>query len=793
VSSYQLSVISFNVTSYNQFHQSNQWKIFNLSLMKTSQIFILFIFLTINVLAQKSTISGYIKDEKTGEKLVGATIAMPELEIGTYSNNYGFYSITLPQKDSVLVIFSYVGYQTIAKKCPLKEDLDLTIILSQTPIEGEEVVITDNKARKNVEQATMGVIDIPIEQVEMLPFLSGEKDLLKVIQLLPGVQAGGEGSSGFYVRGGQADQNLILMDEAIVYNPFHLAGYLSVFNSDAIRNITLHKGSFPAQYGGRLSSILDIQMKEGNNQKWTGEAAIGAISSKATIEGPIIKNRASAIVSYRRFYWDLFVKPFLRPGQELAYNFQDLNAKINFKISDKDHIFLSGYYGGDRLVQGQTTPVDTTKFSTKWGNSTFTARWNHLFSNKLFANTSFIYSKYDFNIGQTLQSLSIRMSSGIEDWNGKIDFDYFPHPKHKVKFGVNYFYHTFTPSSVKGKVGTVKTETTQSKYVHESAAYINDEWTVTDLFSLNLGLRLPFFVYKNTKYWSAEPRVTTKYQLNENASIKAGYTFMNQYSHLVSSSAISLPFDLWIPSTDTVKPQKAHQVAVGYFQNLFGDRYEGSVEIYYKHMANQIDYRQGANFYFNSNYQKELVFGKSWSYGAEFFLRKRVGRFNGWLSYTLSWTWRQFDKLNNNIPFPAKYDRRHNLSVVNIYKFNDRWSFASVFVFTTGNTLTLPDGRIYSPLSNNGYGQVWVSDYVAKNGYRLKSYNRLDIGLRYKLNWKNVDSELHIDIYNVYNRRNPFFLYLTQERDPQSGGTKFVAKQISLLPMIPSLTLQMKF
>lgn len=742
--------------------------------------------------AQNYTISGYVKDLKSGEDLVGATIAAPEQETGTYSNTYGFYSLTLPTKDSVLLIFSYIGYETVAKKVLLNKDIELTILLQQTALDVKSVVITDNKTRQNVEKATMGVIDIPIEQVEMMPFLAGEKDLLKVIQLLPGVQAGGEGSSGFYVRGGQADQNLILMDEAIVYNPFHLAGYLSVFNSDAIRNITLHKGSFPAQYGGRLSSILDIQMKEGNNQKWGGEAGIGVISSKATIEGPIVKDKASVIVSYRRFYWDLLVKPFLNPGQDLAYNFQDLNVKLNYSISAKDRVFISGYYGGDKLSQGTTTPLDTSKFFTNWGNSTFTARWNHLFSNKLFSNTSVIYSNYDFVIGQTMQGFSIKMKSGIRDWNGKIDFDYFPNPKHKIKFGLNYLYHTFTPSSVKSKIQNIDFNNVQSKEVHESAAYINDEMTLSSRISLNMGLRIPFFVYKKINYWSVEPRATFKYQLNEDASLKTGYTFMNQYSHLVSSSAISLPFDLWIPSTDTVKPQKAHQVAIGYFQNLFSDKFEGSVELYYKHMSNQIDYRQGANFYFNSNYQKELVFGKAWSYGAEFFLRKRVGRFTGWLSYTLAWTWRKFDDLNNGNPFPAKYDRRHNLSLVSMYKFNDRWSFSSVFVFTTGNTITLPDGRVYLPLLGTT-GQGWADDFVAKNGYRMKAYNRLDIGLRYKLNWKFVDSELHIDIYNVYNRRNPFYLYLSQEQDSRSGGTKFVAKQVSLLPMIPSLTLLMKF
>ncbi|MBX7241743.1 MAG: TonB-dependent receptor [Bacteroidia bacterium] len=759
-------------------------------------LFSLLILLALTGFTQKNvTLSGYVKDAKTGESLLGATVALPELESGTYTNGYGFYSLTVRETDSLVVIFSYLGYADKYLKVAMRSDVSLDIKMEIADVSTDAVVITENKARQNVEKPTMGVIEMSIEQVEMLPYIGGEKDLLKALQLLPGVQGGSEASANFYVRGGQGDQNLILLDEALVYNPFHLGGYMSTFNTDGIRNVTLYKGSFPAQYGGRLSSILDISMKEGNNQKWAAEGGIGSVTSRILVEGPIIKEKMSLMVSARRTYLDLLIRPFLPKGTDVGYFFHDLNGKWNWNISKKDRVYLSGYYGRDKLYTNLFTPTDTTKFGVYWGNKTMTARWNHLYNDKLFSNTTFVYNDYLYNNDFTLQGFSIRLMSGIKDINGKIDFDYFPNLRHKIKFGANYTYHTFTPSSVKFKTSAIDSldfTNIQQKFVHESAVYINDEYIFNEKLNMNLGFRAPFFVYKKTQYFGLEPRFTLNYILDKNTSIKGSYTMMKQFVTQISSSSISLPFDLWVPATDTVKPQTAHQGAIGLFKNFFEDKYEASFEAYYKYMTNQVDYKEGTNFFFNSNYQGALVFGNGWSYGGEFYLRKRSGRFTGWLSYTLAWSRRQFDDLNDGKPFAFKYDRRHNLSLVAIYNFNKRWSFSSVFVYQTGSALTLPEGRLFVPVYGWTNNYSWYNDYTEKNGYRLKAYNRLDIGLRYKAG-KKLRSEIHIDIYNVYNRRNPFFVYMTQERDSRSNGTKFVAKQISLLPVIPSVSYNFSF
>ncbi|MDX2249479.1 MAG: TonB-dependent receptor [Bacteroidia bacterium] len=752
-------------------------------------LFPLFLFLILPELSAQKTLSGYVRDAQSGEILVGAIVAVPQLKTGTYTNNYGFYSLTL-KADSAIIRVDYPGYNSQFLTLILDQNQSIHFSLTEKEISLDEVVITEQKARENVEKATMGAIDINVSEIEMLPFIAGEKDLLKGIQLLPGVQSGGEASAGYYVRGGGADQNLILMDEAIVYNPFHMAGYLSIFNTDAIRNVTLYKGSYPANFGGRLSSILDIGMKEGNMKEFHGEGGIGLISSKITLEGPIAKDRASFMVSARRFYWDLLIRPFLPPGQKLGYNFHDFNAKINYKISDKDRLFISGYYGRDNLYTESKTPSDTSLTRMDWGNITFTARWNHLFGPKLFSNTSFIYSNYDYKVIQAYGRDATVLFSGIKDVNGKIDFDYYPNPRHRIKFGLNYIYHTFTPSST--RIQTAQTDTLQvqgrSRFVHESAAYINDEIAITDRFGINAGLRAPLYVSGQTTYYGLEPRLTLKYTLGPNQSIKAGYTLMNQYVHLVSSSVISLPFDIWTPSSEVVKPQVAHQGALGYFRNFLNDRYETSVELYYKRMSNQIDYREGANFFFRDDIEPELVFGKGWAYGGEFYIRKRSGRLTGWIGYTLSWSWRQFDDLNLGRPYPAKYDRRHDLSVVAVYKFNEKWSFSSTFVYGSGHWLTVPSGRLFVPVNGWTNSFSWYDDFSGRNGYRLQSYHRLDLGLRYVVKKPKYTYAWHIDIYNSYNRRNPFFVYQDFVFDSRANARQFVTRQVSLLPMIPSLT-----
>ncbi|RYD73610.1 MAG: TonB-dependent receptor, partial [Sphingobacteriales bacterium] len=630
------------------------------------------------------------------------------------------------------------------------------------------------------------------------------KDLFRILQLLPGVQSGSEASAGFYVRGGGPDQNLILLDEAVVYNPFHLGGYMSTFNADAIRSVSLTKGGFPAQYGGRLSSIVDVTMKDGNENEHHGEGGIGIISSRLTLEGPIIKGKSTYMFSGRRTYIDALVRPFFPSGNDAAYYFYDLNGKINYKFSDKDRVFLSSYMGRDVFFVEQKTRDEYTKIQIDWGNKTVTARWNHLFTDKLFANTTFLYNDYNFQIGSTMdndpadtiKASKASLFSGINDVGGKIDFDWFPSVRNRVKFGAQYTYQQFIPTAVRGESPDIEEfKTQQQKYVHQGGIYINDEYTASPLLAFNFGLRLPFFAYKQTQYYSLEPRITTKYSLDERSSIKAAYTYMNQYIHLISNSTLSLPMDLWIPSSNIVKPQKAHQVAVGYFRNFKNDNYETSVEIYYKDMRNMIEYREGAQIFLNADLDKELVFGKGQSYGSEFFVKKNNGRITGWIGYTLSYANRNFPELNNGKTYPAKYDRRHDFVITGVYNFNKQWSFSTIFVYGSGHSASLPMGTYSIRGMDDGSfgGEFTGQDFVEKNFYKLRAYNRMDIGIKYTKEKKLYSSDWRFDIYNVYSRRNPYFVYLGTERDRNSNIIKPVAKQVSLFPIIPSVSYNLRF
>lgn len=750
------------------------------------------------LLPAQQTISGYVYDASSSEVLIGAVISAPRQQSGTISNSYGFYSLTLPEADSMLIKVDFPGFQQKVVFLTEKVDETLDFKLDPKELELDEVLITDQKARENVDRATMGVIDLNIEEIELLPAIGGEVDLLKTLQLLPGVQSGTEASAGFYVRGGAADQNLILLDEAQVYNPFHLAGFLSVFNTAAIKSVNLYKGSFPAQYGGRLSSILDISTKDGNMQSYHVEGGIGLIASRIMVEGPIVKDKASFMVSGRRSYLDLLIKPFLRFGRQQGYFLQDLNAKINYRISDKDRIYLSGYTGRDQYIDEYILPdVDTTRFGVGWGNRTASIRWNHLFNQKLFSNTSIIYNQYNSSQEQIrTSSFSATQQSQIRDWTAKVDFDFYPNPRHQIKFGAIYTYHDLTPTeqiaTFKKTDGEDSTITNvERRYINEAAIYFNDEILVSERISLNLGVRVPGFEGDDTMYFAIEPRATIRVGLTENSSIKAGYTQMNQYLNQVASSAINNPFDFWIPSSKKVLPQRANQVAIGYFQNLANDRYESSVEVYYKTMTNQIDFKEGGDP-FSGNYEEQLVFGEGWAYGAEFYLRKRSGRLTGWLSYTLSWNWREFEDLNQGEPFFFRYDRRHDVSLAMVYRFNKRWSFSSVFIYGTGNAVTLPSASFDLPVdffNNPGLNL----DYDQKNGFRMPDYTRLDLGLRYTKPGPKVNQGFHIDIFNALNRRNPFFLFLDTEYDTRANANRIVGRQISLLPMIPTLTYVFEF
>lgn len=753
-------------------------------------------FWSLSLMGQAVTLSGFVYDNSSGEAIIGAVVVAPEKGLGAISNAYGFYSLTLPSGDSVLIRADFPGFQRREIKLLPQAGKRQNLLLEPKELELEEVLITDQKARENVERPTMGVIDLNMEEVELLPAIGGEVDILKVLQLLPGVQSGTEASAGFFVRGGASDQNLILLDEAQLYNPFHLAGFLSVFNSAAIKNVNLYKGSFPAQYGGRLSSILDIVTKEGNMQSYHMEGGIGLIASRLMVEGPILKNRASFMISARRSYLDLLARPLFPFGRTQGYFLQDFNAKVNVRLSDRDRIYLSGYSGQDRYIDETIIPSrDTSRFDLGWGNQTASLRWNHLFSSKLFANTSLIYNRYsNFRNQQFGQRYRFNVESEVQDWTAKVDFDYYPGPRHQIRFGLFYVYHDLTPGRGFSRYPVSETRDTtisnfSKAFTHEAAFYAQDEFILSDRISIQAGLRVPAFVGDDTSYVAWEPRLTMRVGLNENASLKGGYTVMNQYLNQVASSAINNPFDFWLPSSRTILPQRAEQYAVGYFQNFSNDRYEASVELYYKTMTNQIDFAEGVSG-LSADYESLLVFGKGWAYGAEWYIRKRSGRLTGWLSYTLSWNWRQFDDLNQGDPFFFRYDRRHDLALVTVYRFNERWSFSSVVVYGTGNAVTLPSGYLSLPA---GPGSNNYVDFDRKNAFRMPAYQRLDLGLRYTKPGPKVNQGIHIDIYNALNRRNPFFLYLDTERDIRANATRIIGRQVSLLPMIPTITYVFEF
>lgn len=781
---------------------------------------ILFLITATNVIKGQSnyTISGYVKEAATGESMPGTSVFVKENLKGTTTNPYGFYSITLPEGKYTLII-SYIGFESQEIPVDLSKDIRMNISLKEKAIETKEVTISAEREDKNVQSIDMGKQSLDVEKIKTLPAFMGEVDILKAIQLLPGVSSAGEGNSGFYVRGGGPDQNLILLDEANVYNAAHLFGFFSVFNADAVQNVSLTKGGMPANYGGRLASVLDIQMKEGNNQKFGVEGGLGFVSSRLTIQGPIKKDTSSFIISARRTFLDIFFKPPFTPSSSdlsgNSYYFYDLNAKVNYTLSDKDRIFLSGYFGRD--VFSFESPDSDFGIKVPWGNATATARWNHLFSNKLFLNTSLIYTNYKFEFEGGQDAFEFKLFSGITDYNIKTDFTWLPGIRHNVKFGGQYIYHVFVPSNASARSGDVVFDLGKiiKNYAHDGALYITDEFDLNDKIKLSGGLRATVFqqigpferylrdpirgvvsdtvVYEkgdNVKtYSNIEPRFAIRYSINQKSSVKASYTQNYQYIHMASLSSISLPTDVWVPSTDIVRPQFGIQYALGYFRNFRNNQYETSVEVYYKQMENQIEYAEGflPENTVNDNVDNNFVFGEGESYGAEFFIKKAKGKFNGWIGYTLSWTERTFPDLNNGKMFYAKYDRRHDVSVVLSYEVGRRWLLGTTWVYATGNLNTFPE-RLYF-LSN---GDI-LEDYGGqRNNYRLPPYHRLDISATLKGKpEKKFDSSWTFAIFNVYNRYNPYIIYF----DNTFSGNEITiaAKQISLFPIIPSVTWNFKF
>jgi hypothetical protein len=752
---------------------------------------------------QKHTISGTIKDHNNGETLIGASIALLENpEMGVLSNAYGFYSISAPEGNYTLVA-SFSGYKNDTFNISLRKNIMLPVELNPVGTELQEVIITGRR-NNNITNTLPGMQKLSLEEIKDVPVLFGEKDILKTIQLLPGIKSGGDGSTGFFVRGGASDQNLILLDEATVYNPSHLLGFFSTFNSDAIKDVAIYKGDMPAQYGGRLSSLLDVTMNDGNDKNYKVSGGIGVISSRLNVEGPIVKNKGSFVISARRTYADLFLKLSKDSdvNKSIIY-FYDINAKANYQLGEKNKIFLSGYFGQDDLGY-------SNQFGIKWGNTTATLRWNHIFNSKLFSNTSFISSNFNYNISINQTTNNLEIISKIKDLSLKQDLQYFATNRNKINFGFNLTRHIFTPGEFQtSQTSSYNSLILQDKYALDAAAYVSDEWSASDKLKFNSGLRLSsfnvlgpgnFYSYNSNgnvtdttnyssgkivkSYLNLQPRFAATYLLNKISSIKVSYSRNVQNLHLLSNSTGSNPTDLWIPSSNNVKPEISDQVSAGYYRNFSRSRYEFSAEIYYKYLQNQIDYKNGALLVANEAVESQLLYGRGRAYGLELFMKKKYGKITGWISYTLSRTERRIDGINNDLWYPATQDQTHNIAIVAIFKTGKKWTLSSDFVYNTGNAVTWPSGKY------DVNGQT-VFYYTERNSYRMPSYNRLDISATIQgRKTKKFDGNWTFSVYNAYGRKNPYFI---QFQDDPENPQKTQALQYSLFRWVPSVTYNFKF
>lgn len=782
-------------------------------------IYIGLLLLSSAAFGQKHTISGYLKDAKNGEAMIGATIYVEELELGTAANEYGFYSITLPE-GTYTVQFSFVGYATQRKKIDLNKSIKLNLDLGEDAKQMDAFTVTDKKEEmKNVKSTEMSTVNLNIETIKRVPAFMGEVDLIKTLQLMPGIQSGGEGGNGFFVRGGGSDQNLVLLDEATVYNASHFLGFFSVFNSDAIKDVQIYKGGIPARYGGRLSSLLDIKMREGNNKKISGSGGIGTVSSRLTLEAPIKKDKGSFILSGRRTYADMFLKlasdTLIQDNQLYFYDF---NVKGNYTLNDKNRIYLSGYFGRDVFRFGD-------EFSMNWGNATGTIRWNHLFSEKLFANTTIIASNFDYNLGIPNGVQEFNWKSNIIDYSAKVDFTYYANPTNTIKFGVQTIHHTFKPGLIKGGEGSVINEfRLPDNYALEHAVYLGNEQEVTGRLALEYGLRLSvfqnigstkYYLYDKTNplvygiddtvkttggvyntYMNLEPRLGARYSLNETTSLKLSYNRTAQYLHLANNATSSSPLAIWFPSTPNVKPQQADQVATGYFRNFKDNMFETSIEVYYKWMYNSIDFRDHAQLLLNPYLEGELRIGKAWSYGSEFLIRKNKGALTGWIAYTLSRTMREIPEINEGVKYLAPYDRTHDVSIVASYELTPKVLLGATWVYSTGQPITVPTGRFE-------YQGSILPVYSDRNSERMPAYHRLDLSATFKgktaeergprkngkkrLGWQ---GEWNISAYNAYARKNAFTINFRQSKE---DPTVTEAYKIYLFSIVPAITYNFKF
>lgn len=763
---------------------------------------------------EKVTLNGYVRDESNGEELIGVTVLVTEIGNGVVTNNYGFYSITLAP-GTYTIKYSFIGYLTIEKQITLDKDFSMNVALPEEALQLEEVVVTGKAPEANVVGIQMSRNELDIKQVKKLPALFGEPDIIKTIQLLPGVISAGEGTSAFFVRGGSADQNLILIDEAPVYDPSHLFGLFSVFNADIIKDSELYKGGIPSRFGGRLSSILDVRTRDGNNKKFEGEAGIGLLASSVSIEGPIKKDESSFLVSARRSYVDIFLKA--ADNDNLVY-FYDVNAKVNWRANNKNRFFLSLYSGRDNFTFGED-------FGFDWGNNTATFRWNHLFSDRLFSNTSLIASNFDYGLSLDDAVQGFTWDSGLQEYSIKNDLNYFANPEFELDFGYHLTYRRFAPGIIIPAEGSIFNRTElQHEYALDQALYAGAQHTISDKLTLNYGARLSIFqsvgngdVYLYTDprdnanpvrvdtlsfnslepiktYVNFEPRFSMRYLVNPSTSIKASYNRMVQNTHLISSGTVPLPFNTWAPSGYYLKPQTADQIALGYFKNFNDNTFEFSVEAYYKTMNNVTDFADNAQIFFNDDLATEYRQGEAIGYGIEFFLQKKKGDLTGFIGYTLSKAERTIEGVNLSRTFDANHDRPHSLSMLGTYDFSTKWSFGGSFTYGTGRPTTIPSGTYQ-------YGDGYVVDVITeRNGYRLPAFHRMDlsatltpqrnIGKKYETSWV-------FSLYNAYSRRNPFSLYTRVRQDDNGGiigdGNQKEARMIYLFPLLPSVTYNIKF
>lgn len=750
-------------------------------------------------------LSGNISDAETGENLPGASVVVDDINSrGTVTNSYGFYSLSLPP-GNYRIQYQYIGYQTEIREVTLDKNLKLDVELITKNYVLGNVVVVGEQADRNISSVDMGSVQMVPKLIETIPVIFGEADILKTIQLTPGVKAAGEGNSGFHVRGGGIDQNLILLDEAPVYSASHLLGFFSVFNSEALKNATLMKGFVPAEYGGRASSVLDIQMKEGNLKNMDVTGNLGLISSNLTLEGPLVQDKSSFMISGRRTYADLFLNFSKDEDVRKTYlYFYDFNLKTNYKLNNRNRIYLSGYLGRDDFGYKDD-------FGFDWGSITGTFRWNHIFNERLFSNTSLIFSNYSYDIN-ILTSMEMVIRSEIKDVNMKQDFSWYAGSNHTLKFGANVINHNILPGEVTFNEGNgtfIPPDNISRRKAIEWAAYISNEQRLAPSIRINYGLRLAmfsnvgpgeFYVFDDSgklletlnagkgeffkTQGGLEPRLAINYRFNNQNAVKASYYRIYQFLHLLTNTTTTTPTDLWLPSSNNVKPQIADQVSLGYFRNYKNNEYELSLETYYKNLQNQIDYKNGADLVFNSTVEAELVFGRGWAYGTEFLLKRTTGRLNGWIGYTWSKTMRQFDDINNGNPYPARHDRTHDVSVVGMYDLTRKLKLSATWVFYTGNAVTFPSGRYEID------GQT-IAYYTERNGYRMPDYHRLDVGLVWqRKKTETFESSWNFSVYNAYARENAYFIdFRTKEDNPAETE----AVQVSLFKAIPSVSYRFKF